>query len=338
MTDEAAWIVRGMIGEDHSTKEERKDLRTPLHEAIEWKMPFQVLQAIVMCNPRAVTIEDIKGDTPMDLFFQEWGTGLMKELKAIINRNQAINDLIISPAYGEPKNLREIYRTTTLLFKAAVCESADHKKNCGFLHNALFFKKCPWSFFNMLLVKHPEQTTEKDVHGNFPLHIAAASDETEIYAEMYPCMGYGCLNESFWYRSCASTSHRFCEDCFLERDEKKHFHRLDQMEKMSSAVCDLITVAPKVASFPNEEGRLPLHIALETGKAFRGKDVEAIFKAAPSALFAKDLKTQMYPFMLSAMVEGKTYTRDVMHHFSSCFSVLISDPSILQKKGHFWKL
>ena len=69
----------------------------------------------------------------------------------------------------------------------------------------------------------------------------------------------------------------------------------------------LLNANPKAASVPDANGRLPLTLAILSGKAWE-RGVKSLVDAAPQALLTRDVQTHLYPFMLAAVVGNGTGT------------------------------
>lgn len=67
-----------------------------------------------------------------------------------------------------------------------------------------------------------------------------------------------------------------------------------------SVVAELLALNPAAASAVDRDGRLPLHLALESLLTWEG-GVESLLGAAPRALRTRDVITHLYPFMAAAV-------------------------------------
>eukprot|EP00586_Coscinodiscus_wailesii_P014410 CAMPEP_0172515392 /NCGR_PEP_ID=MMETSP1066-20121228/267705_1 /TAXON_ID=671091 /ORGANISM="Coscinodiscus wailesii, Strain CCMP2513" /LENGTH=96 /DNA_ID=CAMNT_0013296439 /DNA_START=201 /DNA_END=491 /DNA_ORIENTATION=- len=85
-----------------------------------------------------------------------------------------------------------------------------------------------------------------------------------------------------------------------------------------------------MASIPNNEEKLPFHIAVEHGKSFQEGALENIFKAAPRALVTRDMTSHLYPFMLAAQVSPGEITP--LEKFGLCFQLLMENPNLICPK------
>ena len=86
-----------------------------------------------------------------------------------------------------------------------------------------------------------------------------------------------------------------------------------------------------VASFPNDSGRLPLHLAAARG-TFLEEGLCTIFQAAPRALSTRDTVTHMHPFMLAASADSRD--EGFLPRFSTCFHLLSCNPALIGLGGN----
>lgn len=78
-----------------------------------------------------------------------------------------------------------------------------------------------------------------------------------------------------------------------------------QRRRRKPCVIDLLVhLDPRAASVPDLDGRLPLHLAVEAGKAW-DDGLRSLIWAAPRALETRDVETRLYPFMIAATVKDR---------------------------------
>jgi len=130
------------------------------------------------------------------------------------------------------------------------------------------------NFLYLLFRLYPEQLLEPDQndHNRLPLHKAAAWTPKRSYvARRSQCR----LRKISFRRSSAN-------DVVLE---------------------ELIRACPQAAEVRDGDGRLPLYLAIETGKEH---GIPLIFFSYPNALMARDSTSRLFPFMYAACrKEGK---------------------------------
>jgi ankyrin repeat protein len=82
---------------------------------------------------------------------------------------------------------------------------------------------------------------------------------------------------------------------FLEKQENE----LSVLDATESALTQLAKRYPKGAMTPDRQGRLPIHLAIESGKQYE-QGIHALVQAAPQTLEQGDVKTGLPPFLLAA--------------------------------------
>eukprot|EP00978_Attheya_sp_CCMP212_P020609 scaffold59185_cov57-Attheya_sp.AAC.1 len=128
---------------------------------------------------------------------------------------------------------------------------------------------------------YPEQLQERDADGNLPLHLAAKHAYHDVF-------GYATYAGQLL--------------------EYKYKYILYQTRK--GAISRLLQCYPAAASIKDAEGRLPLVLALESGK--HTYSAMELARAAPHSLDTRDEQTRLYPFLLAAIpaVDRNTNTKD----------------------------
>jgi len=66
---------------------------------------------------------------------------------------------------------------------------------------------------------------------------------------------------------------------------------------------ELIRACPQAAEVRDKDGRLPLYLAIETGKEI---GIQLIFESYPTALMTRDGMTRLSPCMYAACRKGDT--------------------------------
>lgn len=90
-------------------------------------------------------------------------------------------------------------------------------------------------------------------------------------------------------------------------------------------IFQLLLKIPAVDAMKGHGGRLPLHLALSSGRTWNN-GVALIAEAAPPALQVRDVKTNLYPFMLAAV---PTFGWDNTS-IDTIYTILRDAPSVMQ--------
>jgi len=75
----------------------------------------------------------------------------------------------------------------------------------------------------------------------------------------------------------------------------------------------------------DEGGRLPLHLAIESGRALNN-GVDLIAHAAPLALQTRDMETRFYPFQIAAVPNYRWDNTSI----DGIFQLLRSSPNVMR--------
>ena len=131
------------------------------------------------------------------------------------------------------------------------------------------------SIVKYALQLHPDQLFLRDIDGRVPLSIASAKVDT---------------NPDIFH-------------ILLDRSEGVDYEKLHSRSCDSSSII-VQRVRTSTASMADIHGRLPLHLAVSSGRTWNN-GVHLIASAAPLALQTRDTKSGMYPFMLASIPNYK---------------------------------
>lgn len=147
------------------------------------------------------------------------------------------------------------------------------------VHAASHFP-CPPNVLRCAISLHPVQLRVRNECGDLPLHIASRQHRGDGCDEHHPWLPSGTNQKTSVYRH-------------LEPED----HAVD------NPISILVKGYPDAASAHDGSGRLPLNLALESGKRWVEGGVGDVVKAAPMALVTRDMKTHLFPFMIAAIGE-----------------------------------
>jgi hypothetical protein len=163
------------------------------------------------------------------------------------------------------------------------------------LHIACRLNNFNGTVIRCLAMAFPEWVCQRDLCGNTPLHYAAKAPAYKAFVER---RGYS-ENDYVW--SCVL-------DLLLE-----HHSSLS-------------------AAMTTSRGRVPLSIALESGKGM-GDGVRKLLDAYPAAVEIVDTKTRMYPFMIAAacvLEEESNIVNGDVAQLEIIYELLLLSPNLVQ--------
>ena len=203
------------------------------------------------------------------------------------------------------------------------------------------------------VAEHPLQLLWNNIHNNTATSVTANNTTTTTHDKMallIRAAHYGTVDDAFHQGHPvrllnAACSVRCPQDYFLqlleqhadqvrELDERNllplHYaveHASVESQAYSQFVIEsLLELYPEAASVENEEGRLPLHVALMDSKLTWHKGgVQEIVFAYPDALRVRDPLYQLPPFLASAFHAIKSRL-----HLSTSFELLRTAPDVIE--------
>uniref|UniRef100_A0A6U6H910 Uncharacterized protein n=1 Tax=Odontella aurita TaxID=265563 RepID=A0A6U6H910_9STRA len=169
------------------------------------------------------------------------------------------------------------------------CENELSSARFQPLHAAASYQNFPSIVLRLACKLFSDELTRRDENGLVALHVASCKQEcqkskdpgTEMYAELA---------------------------------------RWNSDRENDTIITFLTSLNPDSAQLLTYEGRLPLHVAIESGKSI--SDIQHLLSVAPKSLEIRDRVTRLQPFMLSAIGEGAS--------FDLIYFLLLRNPELLR--------
>ncbi|KAG7349297.1 ankyrin repeat domain protein [Nitzschia inconspicua] len=309
-------------GVDTQTSMRDIDGDTPLHAACRCGAPMETLRVLLEANPAVVHERDYEGLTPL---LRLWVRCFVMLGDDVLDRFQGPSDLT-----GE---LGETWQKTELLLRCShlgslrgptsppsfplSCQNGtvtsglpfeDLPPNYTFRPvHAVAAVDCPRPVIKMATILYPKQLVELDEMGMTPLLIAS---KAPIY-KVRDLSDEGFMLEDRVYGDSDTDSDHDMDDA-------------DRVDSGQPSVLDiLVTADPSAARiegrFGSCRGRLPLHLAVATGKPWN-EGIKSILAAYPEAISRIDPLTGLYPFQQAAASDRP--------ECSVIFELLKKDPSL----------
>jgi len=152
-------------------------------------------------------------------------------------------------------------------------------------------RRCPSAILYVALKMYPEQVRQKDETGNLPLHNILSHPSAK------------------WIKVDIGWA--------LSRRAKEFLTACNQT--MLEMILDKYPMGCKVA---NRNGRLPLFLAIESGRNW-DEGLSIIWKYYPEAAAIRDKATKMYPVMLAAVSDKLTL--DTVYELIRCHPDIVAD-------------
>ena len=289
-------VVRVLLesgkGQEASEKQD-VDGDMPLHTACRCGAPIEVLEVLLKTNPAAVNERDYEGLTPLLRLWVRYFVILGDD---VIDAVKGPGDLT-----GE---LLDAWNKTELLLRCAYMGSLRQDEGTIFRTvHAASAVDCPRAVVKIATIIHPHQVEELDEQNMTPLLIAATA----------PIFKVRDLSDEGYLLEDRIHGDENCEN----RDDDEH-----HMDPLQPSVIEILVAASShPACVPNSMGRLPLHLAIASGKQW-GNGVEAILHANPDALMMQDPLTRLFPFLLAAECQAS--------ETNTVFELLRTNPALVQ--------
>ena len=268
---------------------------TPLHAACRCGAPIEVLELLLKAHPAAVMQRDFEGLTPLQRLWVRYTVILGSDMIESVN---CAADLL-----GQ---LLEAWRKTELLLRCAhhgAIEGRVAGANPDTVSgsqvvvpfravHAAAAVDCPRFVVKIAAKVYPHQLDEKDEQGRTPLLIAAAAPIFQVH----DLSDEGYTLEDVIHGDDANSGEFGFED---ETTDCSYPSVIDFLLQSNSET------AAQGAFMHDPLGRLPVHIALQTGKRWN-EGVRALIEASPDSVGVADPTSGLYPFMIAACGRGSS--------------------------------
>ena len=294
-------VVRVLLEGGHDLQSSMRDVDgdTPLHAACRCGAPIEVLELLLRANPSAVNERDYEGLTPL--------------LRLWVRYFVILGDDVIEGVKGPADltgDLGEAWKKTELLLRCAHAGSLettppDEVSPTGYVFRAVHAASavdCPRPVVKIATIVHPNQIEEKDEEGMTPLLIAAQAPIFKV-------------------RDLSDEGYLLEDRIHGDDTYSETLHEEDQDSSQPSVIDILIQAGADAACIPDSLGRLPLHLAIGSGKRW-GEGVKAILEAYPEALSHVDVVTGLHPFLQAAAGDRSDC--------GTIFELLRKDPSLIR--------
>lgn len=261
---------------------ERKD-RYPLHYCGIYGSPVDAAACIFECNKDAVYFHEQYGLTPYDGSSNCLEYTLEERRMRLKGVRQNASDSI-EELFETPKSFLK-YQQLTLFVSITYNQSAP-KDDFSVLH-ATAAVPSPSHFLRASLKLYPWQMKARDNDGNLPLHLACKV--------LRP---HG-INHGFYW---------------MKKDiayEQIYVRLVPESHARDNPITVLTEAYSKGASALDNDGNLPLHLAILSGKGMVD-GIRSLVQAAPMALSTRNMTHRLYPFTLAAMVNDLSLTLDLL--------------------------
>mmetsp|Transcript_68733 Transcript_68733/g.102170 ORF Transcript_68733/g.102170 Transcript_68733/m.102170 type:complete len:559 (-) Transcript_68733:99-1775(-) len=404
---EASWFVPGCLSsafvrggfyhdvppfsEKYQEEEEKEPTVgwTALHTAMYLNPPYNVIQALLQAFPPAASIESARGDTPLHLVH-------FSDVSAQVTKNI----LEVSTKWDRHVMFRKNSSGLTPL--DLICswwgarmgpyddgggeeEEDDEGWNQPYDGGSYYDEyygtekkldaKGEWK--RKMLDKNPRNSNQwEKIHILLEAAFASLHKNKKLvnvlFRPLHAAAYLGCQPNVLWHlnESSGRIAIKEEDECRQTPLSVAASSSFVTKKREKGVIRMLLSLFPEAASIPNEEGRLPLHLALESGKKLyssfvfttknesieedsndgstssfghdddddSGYAIEKIIQASPQALQTRDITTFLYPFMTAAVLPGDlTTTYLLLRSAPILASGLADDPPWLRLEKCLWE-
>ena len=212
------------------------------------------------------------------------------------------------------RSLPTVHESTTSS-SSSETESAESDSSCSFSRRVLKPRHkfrivhssvglvgygCPPEMIRLAISIHPSQVKEMDEDGNLPIHIAATADSSVV--EAHPS------EENMEHALAAAADG--ADDLSVLSDAALSFFSTATVHRTTNPIDKVLKMLlqhyPEGARIPQgKTGRLPLVMAIESGRRSWDDGIRTLLNAFPPAMHKKRLiEPELYPNLLSLVVES----------------------------------
>lgn len=266
---------------------------TPLHAACRCGAPIEVLHLLLRTHPDAVNERDYEGLTPL--------------LRLWVRYFVILGDDVIQGVKGPSDitgELGEAWRKTELLLRCAYLGSvsAGNMRRAFQPLHAMAAIDCPRPVVKIGTIVYKDRLLLRDENGLTPLLIASMAPIYKV-------------------RDLSDDGYMLEDRIHGDSETYEEMAYEEDVDTSQPSVIDiLMEAAPAASTMPDPCGRLPLHLAICTGKRWH-QGVRAILDANPDALLQQDASTGLIPFLQAAIVPRPDC--------GTIFELLRRDPALL---------
>lgn len=289
-------VVRAFLENGRYEQFSMRDLDgdTPLHTACRCGAPLDVLDVLLRAYSASVHELDYEGLNPVQRLWVRYFVILGVD---VIEGVTSSADLV-----GE---LLDAWKKTELLLRCAHHGQWENSMIDSYAQfravHAAAAVDCPRAIVKIATKVYPYQIHERDENGRTPLMIAAAAP---IY-KVRNLSDEGYSLEDFVLSSTSSTPTTEAVENLREVATANLENNIDAANNTKyPSVIEILLQANndnpcQGAELSDPSGRLPLHLALMSGKGW-SDGIQQLIEAYPESLCLPDRSSRLYPFMLAA--------------------------------------
>jgi ankyrin repeat protein len=282
-------VVEVLLQEEHypgahkaAHLRERKD-RYPLHYCGMYAGPIGAAACIFEANKDAISYHEQYGMIP----YQGSANGLEYTLEERRMKTRRTRQDPSDSMEGIFELRKSLYQYLNMKFFLGLTYKGSEVGDDFSVVHAASAVPSPADFLRASIMLHPWQVTAGDEDGNLPLHLAC-----KVLRPHGINHGFYWMKKDIAYKQLA-------------------FRLVPEDRPRDNPITILTEAYSKGASTLDNEGNLPLHSAIVSGKGMVD-GIHSLVQAAPMALATRSMADRLYPFMLAAMSDDLSLTLDLL--------------------------
>ena len=302
-------VVREMLNSSRSAASiQDKSGKTPLHIAC-WSGSSEIIGLLLKANKEVASIPDNRGRTPLHHACSSVSLPCAYTIESLIQADPNVS--------MTPDNAGQTPLSLLCERHYSRLESAMSYQGNDVYQSVL---KPFWDQLRALLSANADHRT---IRGDWRLlHVVTTIPDCpkilfDLALKLHP--------EQVQERVYGSLPLHYAAECPT--------HTMDGTHCDGYYVCTLLSLFPGASQIPDAIGRLPLHLAILSGKTYHAV-LQKLFHAFPQAICMRDGKHYLMPFLLAALPPSNDVvvarTSSTTHQIDTMLELLRLDPSGIQ--------
>lgn len=312
---ESSEVVREMLKTCESAGYmQDNDGSTPLHVAC-WNGSDEVIQLLVAASREVVSIVDKNGKSALHLACSSWPPPSDQTIELLLMADPEIS--MLADNNGDTPLSLLCSRNQARMRMAL--ESVARDNDADAVYNGVLAPF--WKQLRLLLTANTGDRFSREDNWKLVHACTTVPDCPQLLFEL----ALKLHPEQVKQKWCGHFPLHLAAECPTSQ--------LDETHRDGFYITSLLALFPKACSVPDDIGRLPLHIAIQSGKTWEYV-LQKLFESYPAALLVREGQHFLLPFMVAALSGDRNDPRECRVHrlppnydLSAALELLKADPS-----------
>ena len=290
------------------------DGSTPLHVAC-WNGSDEVIQLLVAASREVVSIVDKNGKSALHLACSSWPPPSDQTIELLLMADPEIS--MLADNNGDTPLSLLCSRNQARMRMAL--ESVARDNDADAVYNGVLAPF--WKQLRLLLTANAGDRFSREDNWKLVHACTTVPDCPQLLFEL----ALKLHPEQVKQKWCGHFPLHLAAECPTSQ--------LDETHRDGFYITSLLALFPKACSVPDDIGRLPLHIAIQSGKTWEYV-LQKLFESYPAALLVREGQHFLLPFMVAALSGDRNDPRECRVHrlppnydLSAALELLKADPS-----------